>query len=97
MIRTLIVDDDSLIHVTLRSLIDWEDCGYTVVQNCSGGNQALGYLMEHPVDLLITVEGVGLVSGRNYSINRVYDLAVNSARGYYTRTSQFTGTVTSID
>ena len=54
MIRTLIVDDDSLIHVTLRSLIDWEDCGYTVVQDCSGGNQALGYLMEHPVDLLIT-------------------------------------------
>lgn len=52
---------------------------------------------EDTVDLLITVEGVGLVSGRNYSINRVYDLAVNSARGYYTRTSQFTGTVTSID
>lgn len=54
MIRTLIVDDDSLIHVTLRSLIDWESCGYTVVQDCSGGNQALSCLMEHPVDLLIT-------------------------------------------
>ena len=54
MIRTLIVDDDSLIHVTLRSLIDWESCGCTVVQDCSGGSQALSYLMEHPVDLLIT-------------------------------------------
>lgn len=54
MIRTLIVDDDSLIHVTLRSLIVWESCGYTVVQDCSGGNQALSCLMEHPVDLLIT-------------------------------------------
>lgn len=54
MIRTLIVDDDSLIHVTLRSLIDWESCGYVVVQDCAGGNQALSYLMEHPVDLLIT-------------------------------------------
>ena len=54
MIRTLIVDDDSLIHVTLRSLIDWESCGCTVVQDCSGGGQALGYLAEHPVDLLIT-------------------------------------------
>lgn len=54
MIRTLIVDDDSLIHVTLRSLIDWESCGYTVVQDCAGGNQALSCLMEHPVDLLIT-------------------------------------------
>lgn len=54
MIRTLIVDDDSLIHVTLRSLIDWESCGYTVVQDCGGGSQALSYLMEHPADLLIT-------------------------------------------
>lgn len=54
MIRTLIVDDDSLIHVTLRSLISWESCGYCVVQDCAGGNQALGYLMEHPVDLLVT-------------------------------------------
>ncbi|USF27021.1 HTH-type transcriptional activator RhaS [Firmicutes bacterium ASF500] len=54
MIRTLIADDDSLIHVTLRSLIDWESCGCTVVQSCAGGNQALSYLMEHPVDLLIT-------------------------------------------
>lgn len=54
MIRTLIVDDDSLIHVTLRSLIDWESCGCTVVQDCPGGSQALSYLMEHPVDLLIT-------------------------------------------
>lgn len=54
MIRTLIVDDDSLVHVTLRSLIDWEKCGYTVVEGCSTGGQALAYLREHPVDLLIT-------------------------------------------
>lgn len=54
MIRTVIVDDDSLIHVTLRSLIDWESCGCTVVQDCSSGAQALAYLCQHPVDLLIT-------------------------------------------
>lgn len=51
---------------------------------------------EDSVDLLITVQGRGLINGKNYSINRVYDLAVNSARGYYTRTSQFTGSVASI-
>ncbi len=54
MIRTVLVDDDALIHVTLRSLIDWERCGCTVVQDCSTGAQALAYLCEHPVDLLIT-------------------------------------------
>lgn len=54
MIRTLIVDDDSLIHVTLRSMIDWERYGYTVVQDCSGGDQVLHYLREHSIDLLLT-------------------------------------------
>ena len=54
MIRVLIVDDDSLIHVTLRSLLVWENLGYTVVQDCSNGNQALSYLKNHTVDLLIT-------------------------------------------
>lgn len=51
---------------------------------------------EDSVDLLITVQGMGLVDGKNYSINRVYALAVNSARGYYTRMCQFTGTVVGI-
>lgn len=54
MIRTVVVDDDSLIHVTLHSLIDWERCGCTVVQDCSSGTQALAYICQHPVDLLIT-------------------------------------------
>ena len=52
--------------------------------------------MDRSVDLLITIEGEGLVSGKSYSINRVYDLAINSARGYYTRMCQFTGTVIDI-
>ena len=37
MIRTMIVDDEALIHVTLRSMIDWESRGYTVVCDCSRG------------------------------------------------------------
>lgn len=54
MIKTVIVDDDSLVHVTLRSLVDWEKCGYTVVRDCSGGADAVGFISENPVDLLIT-------------------------------------------
>ena len=54
MIRTLIVDDETLLRVTLRSLIDWERRGYTVVADCVGGAQALDYLQSHTVDLLIT-------------------------------------------
>lgn len=54
MIRTMIVDDEALIHVTLRSMIDWESRGYTVVCDCRSGAQALDYLRDFPVDLLIT-------------------------------------------
>lgn len=54
MIRTMIVDDEALIHVTLRSMTDWESRGYTVVCDCSSGAQALEYLRDFPVDLLIT-------------------------------------------
>ena len=54
MIRTLIVDDDSLVHVTLRTLIDWESCGYTVIGDCGSGAQAIDFLSKDPADLLIT-------------------------------------------
>lgn len=54
MIRTMIVDDEALVHVTLRSMIDWERRGYAVVCDCSSGAQALEYLRDFPVDLLIT-------------------------------------------
>lgn len=48
------------------------------------------------VDLLITVRGQGLVNGKNYSLNRVYNLGVNSSRNYYTRRAVFVGTVAGI-
>lgn len=54
MIRTLIVDDDALVRATLSSLLDWESCGYRIVQDCLNGQQALDYLRLQDVDLLIT-------------------------------------------
>lgn len=51
---------------------------------------------EGTVDLILTIEGSGLVSGRSVSINRVYDLGINSSRNYCTKYVQFIGTVSSI-
>ena len=51
---------------------------------------------DETVDLLITLEGRGLVDGKRYSINRVYALGVNSSRTYYTKQAQFIGTVAAI-
>ena len=52
--------------------------------------------MEDCVNLLLTVEGSGIISDGRYLLNRVYDLGVNSARNFYTPYAQFTGTVVKI-
>lgn len=51
---------------------------------------------EDTVDLLITVKGRGLVADGRYSINRVYDLGINSFRNYWTKRAEFTATVCEI-
>ncbi len=67
MKRVLIVDDESIVRVTLRSLTDWESWGYTLVKDCLDGLQALEYIKNHPVELLITdmkmpgLDGLGLI------------------------------------
>lgn len=48
---------------------------------------------EGTVDLLITVKGSGVSDGRSYTINRVYELGVNSSRTYRTNRASFAGTV----
>lgn len=67
MKQVLIVDDDTIVRITLRSLIDWEAFGYQVAGDAIHGKQALRYLEEGPVDLVITdmkmpvMDGLGLI------------------------------------
>lgn len=51
---------------------------------------------EDSVNLLLTIEGSGIVSEGRYLLNRIYDLGVNSSRNFYTQYAEFTGTVYSI-
>ena len=52
--------------------------------------------VEDGVNLLLTLEGSGLISDGRYLLNRVYDLGVNSSRGFQTKYVQFNGTVVDI-
>ena len=52
---------------------------------------------EDTVDLIITVKGSGLITGKSYSINRVYDLGINSSRNYCSQRADFTVMVIAID
>lgn len=63
MKKVLIVDDDTIVRITLRSMIDWEKHGYEIVADASHGEQALRFLKEHPVDLLITDMKMPIMDG----------------------------------
>ena len=67
MKRVLIVDDESIVRVALRSLIDWEKHGYMVVRDCMGGRQAVDNgvfhngLQDQPGHLIIQASPVNMV------------------------------------
>lgn len=54
MRKVLIVDDEAIIRVTLRSMVHWEDYGLEIVSDCSNGFAALEYMQTHHIDLLLT-------------------------------------------
>lgn len=54
MKKVLIVDDETIVRFTLRSMIEWERFGFEIAADCMNAAQALEYLGEQAVDLLIT-------------------------------------------
>ncbi len=54
MKKVLIVDDETIVRFTLRSMIDWQKLGFEVVADCINAIHALDYLKANEVDLLIT-------------------------------------------
>lgn len=53
MLKILLVDDEHFILQGLMVLIDWEAEGYEIAAIASNGKEALDYLKEHTVDLVI--------------------------------------------
>ncbi len=54
MYKILIIDDEVLVRVGLKTTIDWEEIGFTVVAEASNGEQAYGQYKKHSPDLIIT-------------------------------------------
>ncbi|WP_286229949.1 response regulator transcription factor [Neobacillus mesonae] len=63
MYKVLLADDESLITLGLMALIDWEDYGFEIAYTAESGEEALRYLKEHPIDLLITDILMGEMTG----------------------------------
>ena len=54
LMKVMLVDDEPFILQGLSVIIDWEQEGYEIVRKASDGQEALDYLKENDVDLIIT-------------------------------------------
>ncbi|MGB8451534.1 MAG: response regulator [Anaerocolumna sp.] len=54
MYKVLIVDDEPIVKIALRSIISWENYGYTISATASDGIEALKLIHEIQPDLIIT-------------------------------------------
>ncbi|MFC6315403.1 response regulator [Lapidilactobacillus achengensis] len=68
MYRVMLVDDEVMILKGLRRIIDWSAAGFEIVKVASSGQEALDFLAQQAVDLVITdvtmpkMNGLTLVS-----------------------------------
>lgn len=67
MYNVLIVDDERIIRIGLRSLINWEEVGFKIIAAVSDGKQALSIIEREKIDLILTdikmpgMDGITLV------------------------------------
>ncbi len=54
MLKVVIVDDEPYIAMGLGKIIPWNDEGFEVVHTAMNGKDALNYINENPVDVVIT-------------------------------------------
>ncbi|GHI00027.1 response regulator transcription factor [Neobacillus kokaensis] len=61
--KVLIVEDDYLVRKGLRLMMPWEDFDLEIVGEASDGEEAIQFIREHHVDLLITDIAMPKVTG----------------------------------
>lgn len=79
LMKVMFVDDEPFILQGLSVIIDWEQEGYEIVRKASDGQEALDYLKENDVDLIITdirmpqINGLELLEKiRNEKLSEAY-------------------------
>ena len=67
MYRVLLVDDEILVRDAIRRNIDWQKLGYELAGDCQNGKEAIEFVQEHPVDLVLTDICMPYVDGMELS------------------------------
>lgn len=63
MYTVLIADDEAIVRMMLSSMIDWDEMELKLAGCVSNGREALAYLEQHPVDILITDIQMPVIDG----------------------------------
>jgi two-component system, response regulator YesN len=63
MFKVLLADDEPIITKGLSAILDWEDYGFEIVHTAESGEEALSYIKQYPIDILITDILMGEMSG----------------------------------
>ena len=67
MRKVLVVDDEFLVRVGIKSFLNWEENGYTIIGEAADGKQALEIMAEAlqstPADALGQAWGVTITPG----------------------------------
>ncbi len=63
MVKVLIVDDEIMIRIGLKSAIPWEANGFQVVGEASNGEEAYGIFLEKSPDIILTDIKMPLMDG----------------------------------
>lgn len=77
MYSVLIVDDEHLVRYGIKSMIDWEKIGFTVVGDASNGKEGLLAFEQHKPDVIITDIKMPVMDGLEM-IGRIRDFDKSS-------------------
>lgn len=80
---------------TLGKIVDIQRLPGTKMATMADGTMGM-VPVENGVDLILTVEGKGIVSEGRYLLNRIYDLGLNANRTLNTTYTEFMGYVSDI-
>ncbi|MCP1101892.1 two-component system response regulator YesN [Aequitasia blattaphilus] len=67
MYKILLVDDEILVREAIRDNMNWNELGFELVKDCENGKDAISYLKEHPVDVVLTDICMPYVDGMELS------------------------------
>lgn len=83
MYKAMFVDDEYMILQGLQMILPWQELGFEVVHTAKSASEALEYLQEHSVDLLITdirmpeMNGIDMIRQAQAFGNRFFSIILS--------------------